>query len=53
VIACQPLGSELAGGSRRLLVELTTSVAAGRLAVAVQSRPNGVVPRRLGLVLLS
>jgi hypothetical protein len=49
----QPLGIELAGGFRQPLSELTTSVAAGRLAVAVRSRPNVVDPRRLSLVLLS
>jgi hypothetical protein len=53
VIAGRPLGGELAGGSRWPLAKLTTSVAARRLAVAVRSRPNGVDPWRLGLVLLS
>jgi hypothetical protein len=41
VIADRPLGSELVGGSRQLLVELTTSFAARRLAVALRSRLLG------------
>jgi hypothetical protein len=53
MIVGQPLGSEIAGGSRQPLVESTAGVAAGRLAVAVWSWPHRVDPQILALVLLS
>lgn len=41
------------GGSRQPLAKSTASVAAGRLAAAVRSQPDGGDPQRLALVLLS